>query len=132
MSVTYNQATKTIDIKDGLKSHLFLMKFMLIVLFINAVLNLSNGQVAFGFMKALWLVLGMVSVVILHNYIFKKSGSDKIPLNRIKGLNESVFLGRKKYFILLQNGKQRDLLAVKSDDEFAKVQKLFAKNGILN
>jgi hypothetical protein len=29
MSVTYNELTKSIDIKDGLK-HLFLMKFVMI------------------------------------------------------------------------------------------------------
>ena len=131
MSVTYNELTKSVAIKDGLKSHLFLMKFVMVLTLINALLNISNGQVAFGFMKALWLVIGMFSVVILHKYIFKKSGSEKIPADQIKGLSESVFLGRKKYFIILQNGKQRDLLSVKSDAELAQVRKLFMKNGIL-
>ena len=131
MSVTYNELTKSVAIKDGLKSHLFLMKFVMVLTLINALLNISNGQIAFGFMKALWLVIGMFSVVILHKYIFKKSGSEKIPADQIKGLSESVFLGRKKYFIILQNGKQRDLLAVKSDAEFVQVRKLFTKNGIL-
>ena len=131
MSITYNELTKSVAIKDGLKSHLFLMKFVMILTLINALLNISNGQIAFGFMKALWLVIGMFSVVILHKYIFKKSGSEKIPADQIKGLSESVFLGRKKYFIILQNGKQRDLLSVKSDAEFVQVRKLFTKNGIL-
>ena len=131
MSVTYNELTKSVAIKDGLKSHLFLMKFVMVLTLINALLNISNGQIAFGFMKALWLVIGMFSVVILHKYIFKKSGSEKIPADQIKGINESTFLGRKKYFIILQNGKQRDLLSVKSDAEFVQVRKLFTKNGIL-
>ena len=130
MSVTYNEVAKAIEIKDGLKSHQFLMKFLMIILLINAILNLSNDKIAFGFMKVLWLVLGMFAVVILHKYIFKKTGSEKIPADQIKGLSESVFLGRKKYFIVLQNGKQRDLLAVKSDAELAQVRKLFTKNGL--
>jgi hypothetical protein len=130
MSVTYNEVSKMIEIKDGLKSHLFLMKFMMIVLLINAILNLSNDKIGFGFMKILWLVLGMLSVVILHKCIFKKTGSEKIPADQLKGISESIFLGRKKYFILLQNGKQRDLLAVKSDAELAQVRKLFTKNGL--
>ena len=130
MSVTYNEVAKAIEIKDGLKSHQFLMKFLMIILLINAILNLSNDKIAFGFMKVLWLVLGMFAVVILHKYIFKKTGSEKIPADQIKGLGESVFLGRKKYFIVLQNGKQRDLLAVKSDAEMAQVRKLFTKNGL--
>ena len=130
MNVTYNEAAKAIEIKDGLKSHQFLMKIMMIILLINAILNLSNDKIAFGFMKVLWLVIGMFAVVILHKYIFKKTGSEKIPADQIKGLGESVFLGRKKYFIVLQNGKQRDLLAVKSDAEMAQVRKLFTKNGL--
>ena len=130
MSVTYNEATKAIEIKDGLKNHLFLIKFLMIITLINALLNLSNGQVAFGFMKALWLFIGMCSVVILHKYIFKRTSSEKIPADQIKGLSERVFLGRRKYFIVLQNGKQRDLLAVKSDAEFAQVRKLFTKNAL--
>jgi multidrug transporter EmrE-like cation transporter len=130
MSVTYNESAKVIEIKDGLKTHLFLMKFVMIVTLTNALLNISNAQIPFGFMKALWLVLGMISVVVLHKYIFKKSGSEKIPIDQIKGLSESVFLGRKKYFMALQNGKQRDLLAIKSDAEFTQVRKLFSKNGL--
>ncbi|MFT5254044.1 MAG: hypothetical protein ACI87N_003107 [Flavobacteriales bacterium] len=131
MSVTYSESTKSIDIKDGLKSHLFLMKFVMILALINALLNISNGQIAFGFMKALWLVIGMFAVVILHKYIFKKSGSEKIPIDQIKGINESTFLGRKRYFIVLKNGKQRDLLEVKTDTQFTTVRKLFVKNGII-
>ena len=130
MSFTCNEATKVIEIKDGLKNHLFLMKFLMIVISINALLNISNGLVAFGFMKALWLFIGMVSVVILHKYIFKISGSEKMAYDQIKGLSERVFLGRKKYFIVLQNGKQRDLMGVKSDTEFAQLRKLFTKNGL--
>jgi hypothetical protein len=103
----------------------------MILALINALLNISNGQVAFGFMKGLWLVLGMISVVILHKYIFKKSGSEKIPIDQIKGINESTFLGRKRYFIVLKNGKHRDLLEVKTDAQFTAVRKLLVKNGII-
>lgn len=132
MNVTYNESTKSIEIKDGLKSHLFAIKFLMIITLINALLNLSNGQIAFGFMKAIWLVLGMVSVVVLHKYIFKKSGIEKIPISQIKGLDQRISFGRKKYFIALQNGKLRDLTEVKSDLDFTKVQKLFTKNGLLS
>jgi hypothetical protein len=70
-----------------------------------------------------------VAAVILQKYIFKKTGSKKSfrSLIKLKRLSESVFLGRKKYFIVLQNGKQRDLLAVKSDAEFVQVRKLLRK-----
>ena len=98
---------------------------------LNAILNLSDLEASFGFMKMIWLVLGAVSIVILYNSIFKKSGREKIPIDQIKGLNQRVFLGRKKYFIELKNGKTRDLLEVKSESEFTKLRTMFTKNGIL-
>ena len=47
MDIKYNQTTASIEIKDGLKNHFFIVKLLLIITFINAVLNLSNPQVAF-------------------------------------------------------------------------------------
>jgi hypothetical protein len=47
-------------------------------------LNISNGQIAFGFMKGLWLVLGMISVVILHKYILKNQVARRYQLIKSK------------------------------------------------
>jgi hypothetical protein len=47
-------------------------------------------------MKIIWLILGTISIVILYNSILK-TGMDKIPIDQIKGLNQRVFLGRKKF-----------------------------------
>ena len=95
MNIKYNSITATVDIKDSLKSHFFIMKTLLIVTFINVILNLSNPQVVFGFMKLIWLVLGMVAAVGLHQYFFKKTATDKIPLNQIIGIKERVLFGKK-------------------------------------
>ncbi|OAB31436.1 hypothetical protein SAMN05444395_101578 [Flavobacterium fryxellicola] len=70
MDIKYNQTTASIEIKDGLKNHFFIVKLLLIITFINAVLNLSNAQVAFGFMKIIWLFIGMVAAFGLRNYFF--------------------------------------------------------------
>ncbi|MBE0390577.1 hypothetical protein [Flavobacterium sp. PL002] len=132
MNINYNEVDKTIEIKDGLKSHLFLMKLLMIVTLTNSVLNLYDLNTEnFGFVTILWLVLGIVSIIFLYQFIVKRSGSEKIPIDQIKGLNERVFSGRKKYFIALKNGKTRDLLAVKSESDRKQLDKMFKKNGIL-
>lgn len=131
MNINYNESNKSIEIKDGLKNYVFLLNFLMILNLLNAILNLSDIEASFGFMKMIWLVLGVVSIVILYNSIFKKSTREKIPVNQIKALNQRIFLGRKKYFIELNNGKTRDLLEVKSESEFTKLRTMFTKNGIL-
>jgi len=131
MNINYNESKKSIEIKDGLKNYVFLLNFLMILNLLNALLNLSDVEASFGFMKMIWLVLGVVSIVILYNSIFKKSTREKIPIDQIKGLNQRIFLGRKKYFIELKNGKTRDLLEVKSESEFTKLRTMFTKNGIL-
>jgi hypothetical protein len=131
MNINYNESKKSIEIKDGLKSHLFLINFLMVLNLVNAILNLSDDETPFGFMKIIWLVLATVSIVILYNSIFKKSGKEKIPIDQIKALNRRIFLGRKKYFIELKNGKTRDLLAVKSEAEYTKLRIMFTKNRIL-
>jgi hypothetical protein len=131
MNINYNKSNKSIEIKDALKNHLFLINLLMVLNLVNSILNLSDLNTNFGLMKIIWLVLGTVSIVILYNSIFKKSGIEKIPIDQIKGLNQRVFLGRKKYFIELKNGKTRDLLEVKSESEFTKLRTMFTKNGIL-
>ncbi|SEB06072.1 hypothetical protein SAMN05443667_11836 [Flavobacterium gillisiae] len=131
MNINYNESNKSIEIKDGLKNYVFLLNFLMVLNLLNAILNLSDIKASFGFMKIIWLVLGVVSIVILYNSIFKKSTREKIPIDKIKGLNQRIFLGRKKYFIELKNGKTRDLLEVKSESEFTKLRTMFTKNGIL-
>jgi uncharacterized membrane-anchored protein len=133
MNINYNEVDKTIEIKDGLKNHLFLMKFLMIVTLTNSILNLYDINAAnFGLVTVIWLGMGTVSVVFLYNFIFKRSVLEKIPINQIKGLDERVFSGRKKYFLVLENGKNRDLLDVKSEEDRKKLNEMFRKNGIID
>jgi hypothetical protein len=56
-------------------------------------LNISNGQIVWIY-ESVMVGLGMFRLSFFIN-IFKKSGSEKIPVDQIKGINESTFLGRK-------------------------------------
>ncbi|WP_339657726.1 hypothetical protein [Flavobacterium frigidarium] len=131
MNITYNDQDKTINVKDGLKSHLFLMKFLMIVTLINSVVNVYDlNSMNFTYVSALWIVLGIVAALFLYNFTVKKSGLEKIPAYQIQGLGERVFSGRKKYFIVLEKGRTRDLLDVKTEADRKKVEQIFKKNGI--
>jgi Na+/melibiose symporter-like transporter len=132
MNINYNEVDKTIEIKDRLKSHVFLINFLMVLNLLSAILNLSDVKASFGFMKIIWLVIGVVSIVILYNSIFKKSTKEKIPADQIKRLDKRVFLGRKKYFIELKNGKTRDLVEVKSEEDRKQLNEMFRKNGIID
>jgi hypothetical protein len=101
---------------------------LLIVTFVNAILNLSNAQVAFGFMKLIWLVLGMVTAIGLYLYYFKKTATENIPLNQILGIEKRVSFGRKKYFLTLKNGKTRDLLEVLSASDCKQINTILTKH----
>jgi hypothetical protein len=94
MSVTYNELTKSIDIKDGLKSS-----------FSNEVCN-DTYQCSFEYIK--WsnsiyesVMVGFrndFSVVILHKYILKNQVARRYPLIKSKVSMKALFRS-KKYFI---------------------------------
>ena len=131
MKITYNEAEKCVEIKDGLKNHFLLMKALMILNLANSILNLSDVRMDhFRFINLVWAILGAISILVLYNFIIKKTAAEKLPIDQIKGLNERSFMGRKKYFIELKNGKRRDLLEVKSESEFKELKRMFIKIGI--
>ena len=131
MKISYNESDRSIEIRDGLKTHVLLIKVLMFLNLANSLLNLVDLSASnFGFIKLIWIFLGIVSVIVLYKFIFKKSTLENIPIDQIKGLSERIFLGRKKYFLELQNGKMRDLLEIKTDVELRELKKILNKIGI--
>lgn len=131
MKITYNETEKCVEIKDGLKNHFLLMKVLMILNLANSILNLSDVNINnFRFINLVWAILGTISILVLYKFIVKKTSAEKVAVDQIKGLKERIFMGRKKYFLELKNGKKRDLLEVKSDSEFKDLKKMFKKIGI--
>ena len=131
MKITYNETEKCVELKDGLKNHFLLMKVLMILNLANSILNLSDVYFNnFKFINLVWAILGAISILLLYKFIVKKTSAEKVPVDQIKGLDERIFMGRKKYFLELKNGKKRDLLEVKSDSEFKDLKKMFKKIGI--
>jgi len=133
MKVTYNEAEKSIEIKDELKNQYFILKFLMILNLFNALVRLINmDKYDFGFMEILWAVTVIISLIVFYFLIFKKSNAEKISIEKIKRLKEKSFLGRKRFALELTNGKQRDLSSLKGEEDFVKVRKLLTEVGIEN
>ncbi|MEL0645562.1 hypothetical protein V6251_14305 [Olleya sp. Ti.3.14] len=131
MNIIYNEKENTIDIKDGLKSQYFMIKALMILNLLNAALNVSYiSESGIGFMQIIWLILGLVSIVVLYFFIFKKSSQEKIDTKTIVSLTEKKVFGAKRLSLQLTNGKHRDLAYLKSSEEIIKVKKMLSKLGI--
>ncbi|PIB30324.1 hypothetical protein BFP78_14870 [Gaetbulibacter sp. 5U11] len=131
MQLNYNEKNKTIEIKDGLKSQYFMIKALMILNLINAILNVSYiSEDGIGFMQIIWLILGIVSIVVLYFFIFKKSSQKNIQINTIERLTEKTVFGSKRLSLKLINGKSRDLGYLKTTAEISKTKKLLTKIGV--
>lgn len=131
MKLHYNTQDETLVIQDGLKNHHFLLKLLMILNLLNAVLNVSTFSISnVGFMQLVWIFLGLVSIVVLYNLTVKNTTLEKIPVNTIKGIKEYSFFGKKRLAIVLNNGKKRDLVEVKTPQEFKEARKIMKQVGV--
>ena len=131
MKLHYNIQDQTLVIQDGLKNHHFLLKLLMILNLLNAVLNVSTFSISsIGFMQLVWLFLGLVSIVVLYNLTVKNTTLEKIPVSAIKGLKEYSFFGKRRLAIVLNNGKKRDLVEMKTQQEFKEARKIMKQIGV--
>nr|WP_315176002.1 hypothetical protein [uncultured Flavobacterium sp.] len=131
MKLNYNTQDETLVIQDGLKNHHFLLKLLMILNLLNAILNVSTFSISnVGFMQLVWIFLGLVSIVVLYNLTVKNTTLEKISVNTIKGLKEYSFFGKKRLAIVLNNGKKRDLVEVKTPQEFKEARKIMKQVGV--
>lgn len=74
MNIKCNEIDKSIEIKDGLKNHYFILKLLMVLNLLNAILRLYDARdTEFGFQEIIWLLLGIISVVALYFFIAKRS-----------------------------------------------------------
>ncbi|QCE42000.1 hypothetical protein [Psychroserpens sp. NJDZ02] len=131
MQINYNEKDKTIDIKDGLKTQYLMIKALMILNLVNAILNASYvSDTGIGLMQIIWIILGIVSIVVLYFYYFKKSSQEIIPINSIEQLTEKTVFGSKRLSLKLTNGKSRDIVYLKTTEQITNVKKMFTKVGV--
>ena len=132
MKIKYNEIEKTIEINDDLKNHYFSMKILMTLNSLSLVSSLLNvyktGIV--GFQEIIWFTLGIASLIILYQLIFKRITKEKISIAEISGLEEKSILGRSRFSIKLLNGKKRELSELETQAEFNELKKMFNEIGI--
>ena len=131
MRIKYNEIEKSIEIKDSIESHYFILKMIMILNITNAILYLYDFTISkINFTEIFWFVLGIISLVFLYLFIFKKSTLEKIPAEEIKLLKQKNIFGRKQFILELNNGKTRELLEIKTQQEYSELKKTFSEIGI--
>lgn len=131
MKIIYNEIEKSIEIKDGLKTHYFALKILLLLNLLNAVLNIYDiNTTGIGFLEITWMILGVISLILLYIIIIKNTALEKIPVEAIEKLKEKSIFGRKRISFLLKNGKRRNLVEVKATSELLNLKKMCNEIGI--
>jgi len=131
VKISYNEPENTIEIKDGLKNQYLILKILMILNLANASIRLFGKNTnEYGFIEYIWIALGGISLIVLFLFVFKMSTAEKIDVGQIKGLNEKIVFGRKRYRLELKNGKNRILGNFRDEFELAHTRELFAKLGI--
>ena len=131
MKIIYNEIEKSIEIKDGLKTHYFALKILLLLNLLNAILNIYDiNTTGIGFLEITWMILGVISLILLYIIIIKNTALEKIPIEAIEKLKEKSIFGRKRISFLLKNGKRRNLVEVKATSELLNLKKMCNEIGI--
>ncbi len=130
MRIAYNEADKTIEIKDDLKKQYFGIFALIVLNLLNALLRLITlMETDLGIVEIIWFAVGTASLVSLYFILFKKSTAEKIKVDEIKRLKQKSVFGRDRYSLVLTNGKRRDLMKFKSQYELAELKGLLAGLG---
>jgi hypothetical protein len=99
----------------------------------NAVIRILGKQTTeYSFLEYIWVGLGIISLVVLFRFLFNMSTSENIPVEQISRLEEKSLFGKKRFALVLQNGKKRRLGNFKTKSELIEVRELFIKIGIAN
>jgi len=131
MKIKYNQKEKQLVISDGLKSSLFLSRFLMILTLINSVLFFGKGyRAGADSLMIIWSAIGVTVLILWRLFYFKKTSLEKIPLHMIVLLKDQNLIGQKRYSLLLKNGKQRDLKWLKSAIEVQSLKMILAEKGV--
>jgi hypothetical protein len=130
-NISYNDTDRTINIKDNLKSHNFVIKFLLVLNLLNASLRIADVKNSnINYEMVIWFILGIVSLILLYSFVVKRTAVNKIPINNITSLKEGTFFGTQRISMILANGKDRNLPEIKSKEEFDELREILFSHGI--
>jgi hypothetical protein len=119
MNIQFNEEEQSLEIKDHAKGQYLMLKGIAVLNIINAVIQLVLvGKNGFGIFETVWLILGVLSCVALYFFVTKKTTQSKIWIKDIKSFSHKSIWGNSRFSLVLNNGKQRDLLDISTKDDF--------------
>lgn len=129
MKIKYNEIEQVFEINDNLKIKYYGIYLLNAILILNALIWIVKGNQSNNLTEIyLWLFIGLLSLGGTIFMLLKTSTLSKVPIEKIKSLKEikSTF-GKKRYHIELTNGKRRDLIELKKQEDFDELKNLLSK-----
>tara|TARA_R110002012_G_scaffold321944_1_gene552596 strand:+ start:44914 stop:45318 length:405 start_codon:yes stop_codon:yes gene_type:complete len=131
MLIKYNEADKSIEIQDDIKTHYFALKIVLGLNALAGILSLvGTYKSGLGFIEVFWIGMLVIALVYWYYLTFRKSVAEHIPLHQINYLKQRSILGRKQFSLVLHNGKSRDVASSKKQADVQQLKDLFKDLGI--
>ncbi|MDO6811586.1 hypothetical protein [Tenacibaculum soleae] len=131
MQLEFDKQKELLIIKDDVPLH---SRLVLILLSVNVVnmsfqlvsISYSKNEILFIFM----LLLGVISVVAILFYLFKRSWKTTYKLSKIEGVETKKIYGKERIFLKLHNGKKRSFSILKNENEFNSLKNTLTTIGI--
>ncbi len=108
MKMRFDRDNRTLEVKDDLKMHFMLLRFIFAINIFNALFRMYNNYLSGIQNEPVIIILGVISVIALL-FMRSRSTQEMIPLDEIEFLQEKKILGRNRYSLKLKNGKIRNL-----------------------
>lgn len=131
MQLEFNKKNKTLSIKDDVPLYAKAVLFLLGINIANLTLQLflmdtKSNTTLFAILS----IVNIVSIVLLIRYVKNKSWKSILKISEIAGVKEKTSLGRKRVYLALKNGKQRNFSALSNEEELKQLYKTLNSIGI--
>ena len=126
MKYSFSESSEEIILNDKWGFNLFMLKTIMLLNIISSILNIySYDSTGDPFIYYFWLLIGIVSVLLFFQFLFKISGTKELAISEIKHLKVNSIFGRDRLSLKLKNGKNRHLVTKNDSTEVANFFKEF-------
>ncbi len=133
MKIEIDETGKFIKIKDIVRFQYFIQYLLLGMIIANAIIwFIKLNQNYPGWLEIIWIIMGVVGIILLLYLLFKKSAAEKIDIDKIDSLKEKTVFGRKRFYIKLKNGKQRNLYELNSKSQITELKKHLIRSELVS
>ena len=95
-------------IKDEIKSHFFMMQFLIVIQYFSFTLSFSKGiKNGFDFVSLIWVLLGLIFTWFAYLYFYKYTKQSVFVIDEIKEIKIKKIFRQEEIYIALKNNKTR-------------------------